>query len=142
MLGGAILSAIGVALLTLATTLGGVVAFGSLMALGSAAFTAANWARLADTSPSEEGGRYLGLANIGTAGAAAVAGLLGVLIERGGGGPGGGYGSLFLACGLLFAASAALVVVDRAGSDAVSRTGGGRAAVSRMGVGREETGHG
>jgi MFS family permease len=132
MLGGTILSAIGVSLLTWATTLSAVVAFGSLMALGSAAFTAANWARLADTSPTEEAGRYLGLANVGTGGAAAAAGLLGALIERGGGGPGGGYGPLFLACGLLFAAAAAVVVVDRAGSVAPSQE-------SR---GREEFGHG
>jgi MFS family permease len=113
MVGGAVSSAIGVTLLTTATTLGSVLAFGSLMSLGSAAFAAANWARLADTSPPEEAARYLGLANVGTAGAAAVAGLLGALVDRAGTAPGGGYAALFLSCALLFAASAALVIVDR-----------------------------
>jgi MFS family permease len=123
MVGGAVSSAIGVTLLTTATTLGAVLAFGSLMSLGSAAFAAANWARLADTSPPEEAGRYLGLANVGTAGAAAVAGLLGTLVDRAGTAPGGGYAALFLSCASLFAASAALVMVDRSLARTIRRPG-------------------
>ena len=45
--------------------------FGGLMALGSAAFAAANWALTADVAPPHEAARFLGLANIGTTGAEA-----------------------------------------------------------------------
>jgi MFS family permease len=113
MLVGAAASATGVGLLVTASSSGAVLAFGGLMAVGSAAFSAANWARTADAAPPAEAGRYLALANIGTAGAAAGAGLLGPLVDRGGAGPGGGYGALFTACALLFAASGAVVALDR-----------------------------
>lgn len=132
MLVGAAASATGVALLVTARSLDAVLAFGGLMAVGSAAFSAANWARTADTAPPAEAGRYLALANVGTAGAAAAAGLLGPLVDRGGAGPGGGYGALFAACALLFTASGAVVVVDRRREIArrrrVARSGRGMAA--------------
>jgi MFS family permease len=113
MLVGAAASATGVGLLVTARSPGPVLAFGGLMAVGSAAFSAANWARTADAAPPAEAGRYLALANVGTAGAAAAAGLLGPLVDRGGADPGGGYGALFTACALLFAASGAVVALDR-----------------------------
>jgi MFS family permease len=113
MLVGAAASATGVGLLVTARAPGAVLGFGGLMAVGSAAFSAANWARTADTAPPAEAGRYLALANVGTAGAAAAAGLLGPLVDRGGAGPGGGYGTLFATCALLFTASGAVMVVDR-----------------------------
>jgi MFS family permease len=81
MLGGAGLAAMGIGGLTLATSLVGIVAFGILMALGSAAFSAGSWAALADVSEGRRAGWLLGMANIGTAGAAAAAGLFGPLID-------------------------------------------------------------
>jgi MFS family permease len=77
MLGGSALSALGVLLLILAESNISILLFGGLMALGSAAFTGANWALTADLAPASEAGRFFGLANIGTAGAAAAAGLFG-----------------------------------------------------------------
>lgn len=80
--------AIGVALPT-----GGILAFlptigvagaligGLLMAAGTAAFVSANWAALTDLVPAEDAGWLMGLANIGTGGAAACAGLLGPVID-------------------------------------------------------------
>jgi hypothetical protein len=77
------------------------------MALGSAAIAAANWAYNADVAPADEAARFLGLANVGTAGAAAAAGLFGPLVDWGNRmGPGAGYTALFISAGLAFIASA------------------------------------
>ncbi|MBA3531266.1 MAG: MFS transporter [Ardenticatenales bacterium] len=107
MLAGAALSALGVLLLILAQSQGQILLFGSLMALGSAAFASANWAYTADLAPQAEAGRFFGLANIGTAGAAAAAGLFGLLVDGANTLlPGSGYTVLFLACALAFGVSA------------------------------------
>ena len=107
MLGGAIGSAAGALLLVIAGSALQIFLFGGLMALGSAAFAAANWALTADVAPPDEAARFLGLANIGTAGAAAAAGLFGPLVDWGNGAaPGTGYTALFGAAGLAFIASA------------------------------------
>lgn len=83
MLVGGALAAIGIGLLPTAGSIGHVVAFGVPMALGSAAFNAASWAALTDLTPSADAGRLLGFANVGTAGAAAAAGAVGLLIDAG-----------------------------------------------------------
>lgn len=107
MLAGALLSGTGVLLLTVASSAFQIFLFGSLMALGSAAFAVANWAFTADVAPADEAARFLGLANIGTAGAAAAAGLFGPLVDWGNSlAPGTGYIGLFIAAGLAFIASA------------------------------------
>ena len=83
--------------------------FGGLMALGSAAFAAANWALTADVVPPAEAARFFGLANFGTAGAAAAAGLFGPVVDWANAiGPGAGYGYtlLFVASAFVFIASA------------------------------------
>lgn len=69
----------------LALLLGGLVPVliaGLGMAVGSAAFVAANWAAVTDVVPPAEAARYMGVANIGTAGAAAAAGLFGPAIDE------------------------------------------------------------
>jgi MFS family permease len=81
MVAGAGLSAAGVLLLMTASSSATILLFGGLMALGSAAFSAANWALTADLAPPAEAARFLGLANLGTAGAAATAGLFGPLVD-------------------------------------------------------------
>jgi len=78
---GALANAAGILLLTGAYTSGAILAAGGLMSLGSAAFSSANWALTADLAPPAEAGRFLALANVGTAGAAAAAGLFGPLID-------------------------------------------------------------
>jgi MFS family permease len=78
---GAALSAIGVILLITSNSAAQMLLFGAIMAFGSAAFTGANWAMTVDHVPPEEAGRFMALANFGTAGAAAAVGLLGPLID-------------------------------------------------------------
>jgi MFS family permease len=87
MLIGGLLAAIGIGSLPIVTSLGALLAFGVLMALGSAAFASASWAALADLTATPDAGRLLGFANLGTAGAAAAAGAFGLLIDSGGFGP-------------------------------------------------------
>jgi MFS family permease len=107
MLAGAGLSGVGALLLIAAGSQWQILLFGGLMALGSAAFAAANWAATADAVPPAEAARFMGLANIGTAGAMATAGLLGPLVDRANAArPGAGYTLLFLAASLAYAASA------------------------------------
>jgi MFS family permease len=86
--------------------------FGSVMSLGTAFFTVANWAATADVVPAAEAGRFFGLANVGTMGAAAAAGLLGPLVDIGNRQqPGAGYGLALTVSSV--AALAALLVVRR-----------------------------
>lgn len=106
MVAGAGLSAAGVLLLTRASSSTAILLFGGLMALGSAAFSAANWALTADLAPAAEAARFMALANFGTAGAAAAAGLFGPFVDWGNGrDPGAGYAALFVTAAVAFLAS-------------------------------------
>lgn len=87
MLAGSAIGGAGIGLLPAADSLEAVLAFGALMAIGSAAFGSASWAMLADLTPPARAGRLMGLANLGTAGAAAAAGLFGPLVDGAGFGP-------------------------------------------------------
>lgn len=107
MLAGAGLSALGTLLLATAGSALQIFLFGGLMALGSAAFASANWALTADLVPPAEAARFFGLANFGTAGAAAAAGLFGPLVDSGNQlTPGAGYTALFVAAALASVTSA------------------------------------
>ena len=78
---GGLLGAFGVILLAGATSSAQLALFGGLMAVGTGLFTSANWAMTTDLVPPAEAARWMGLANVGTAGAAAVAGLFGPLAD-------------------------------------------------------------
>jgi MFS family permease len=107
MLFGALVSAGGALLLIWAASAWQILFFGSLLSVGSAAFVSANWAMTADIVPKEEAGRFFRLANIGTAGAAAAAGLFGPLVDVFNlASPGTGYMALFMAAALSFLVSA------------------------------------
>jgi MFS family permease len=107
MLFGALVSAAGALLLIWAGSTWQIMLFGSLLSLGSAAFASANWAMTADLVPREEAGRFFGLANIGTTGALAAAGLFGPLVDGFNRlGTGTGYVALFVASALAFLISA------------------------------------
>lgn len=80
---GGAFAAAGIALLPIAGSMTVVVIFGTLMALGTAAFNAGSWAALADLTARPGAGRLLALANFGTAGAAALAGAFGLIIDAG-----------------------------------------------------------
>jgi MFS family permease len=56
-------------------------AAGIVLAVGVGAFQAANWALLSDDVPEGQGARAFGLANVATAGAGALAGLFGPLVD-------------------------------------------------------------
>jgi MFS family permease len=118
MAAGSLLSAAGALLLMWARDAGQIMLFGSLMGLGSAAFAGANWALTADLAPPEEAGRFFALANIGTGGATAAAGLFGPLVDWGNRAEAGmGYTLLFVAATAAFLASLAalrLVAIQRA----------------------------
>jgi MFS family permease len=106
MIFGGLISAVGVILLMTAYTTGQILIFGLLLAIGSAAFSTANWALTADFAPPEEAARFLALANFGTVGAAAVAGLFGPLIDFGNQFASGmGYNLLFMTAAVVFLAS-------------------------------------
>lgn len=103
MLFGALVSAAGCLGYLIANNLGEIFWFGCLLSLGSAAFATANWAITADIVPKDAAARYFGIANIGTAGAAAAAGLFGPLVDGFNRlSPGGGFTALFIAAALAF----------------------------------------
>ena len=97
MLAGGLLAATGMALLPASTSIEAILAMGGLMALGSAAFGSASWAMLAEVTATPDAGRLLGIAHLGTAGAAATAGAFGLVIDAAGYGPAFG---LAAACSL------------------------------------------
>lgn len=103
---GSLASAGGALLLSVAAGTTEIAVAGGLMAVGSAAFAAANWALTADLAPNDEAGRFLGLANIGTAGAAAAAGLVGPVIDWSRGAAIGGYSLAFVIAAVAFLLSA------------------------------------
>jgi MFS family permease len=108
---GTIVATIGIVAFIPAFGLAGVLVAGILMSLGTSAFAAANWAALTDLAAPESAGRLMAVANLGTAGAAACAGLVGPLIDAAGFSP-----ALVLAA---LATIAALVPVVRAAPAAV-----------------------
>lgn len=108
MLFGALVSMAGVLAYITAASAGAMLLFGGLLSLGSAAFASANWAMTADVAPQDEAARFFGLANFGTAGAAAAAGLFGPLVDGfNRATPGTGFTALFIAAAAAFAISAA-----------------------------------
>jgi MFS family permease len=107
MLVGAVVSAAGTTGYIFAGSLSQIFIFGCLLAVGSGAFASANWAMTADVVPKNEAARYFGIANFGTAGAAAAAGLFGPLVDGvNRSAPGGGFSALFIAAALAFVISA------------------------------------
>ena len=110
MMTGAFVGASGAFLLVLAESEASVLLFGSLMALGTALFITANWAKAADLAPQGEEGRSMALASLGTSGAIAFAGLLGPVIDAGNALSAGlGFDLLFGVSALCMASSAILV---------------------------------
>jgi MFS family permease len=75
------ISALGLLGTALAPSLLFLAGIGSLLALGSGAFQAVSWALLGDHIPRGYGAQYYGLANLATAGASALAGLYGPLVD-------------------------------------------------------------
>jgi MFS family permease len=111
MVAGSVVAATGTLLLLATSSLVQVVAFGGLMAVGSALFMGANWALTADLAPRSEAARTFALANFGTAGAAAAAGLLGPLADITRSlSPSVGYGAVLVAAAIAIVAAIGVVV--------------------------------
>jgi len=101
-----VLGAVGAFLMVFANgrtlfTLGGfplmdILIFGSLIGLSAGIFLSANWALATDLIPKEEGGRYLGISNLATAGAGVLAGIGGPIRDF------LGYTALFLSACLCY----------------------------------------
>ncbi|MDQ3006054.1 MAG: MFS transporter [Chloroflexota bacterium] len=106
MAAGTVLATVSALMLIWANSTAQILLFGGLMSLGSAAFAGGSWALTADLVPKGSSARFFGLANFSTAGSAAVAGLLGPIIdwvERIS--PGNGYTILFIVAAIAFLAS-------------------------------------
>lgn len=106
MLAGALISALGIAVLAPAAGLPGLVVGGVLMSAGTAVFVTANWAAMTSLTAAPAAGRLLGIANLGTGVAAATAGAFGPLIDA------SGFGVALLAAAAVSAAAVVPLVVN------------------------------
>lgn len=106
---GSVLAAGGMTMMSLVRDMTGLLIFGSLLGAGLGLFLTANWALANKLVPSAEAGKYLGLSNLATAGAGALARLEGPAVDWLNGlwpGQWAGYTALFIfgaACILLSA---------------------------------------
>jgi MFS family permease len=65
----------------LAADMRGLLLFGSVLGAGIGLFLTSNWALANSLAPQEEAGKYLGLTNVATAGAAALSRLEGPVLD-------------------------------------------------------------
>jgi Na+/melibiose symporter-like transporter len=84
---------------------------GGLVGIAFGAFMSSNWALATDLVPKGEEAKYLGLTNLATAGGAALARLIGPLIDFGNSfSPKLGYSFMFLACFIYFIVGSLLLL--------------------------------
>jgi Na+/melibiose symporter-like transporter len=87
---------------------------GGLVGIAFGAFMSSNWALAIDLVPKGEEAKYLGLTNLATAGGAALARLIGPLIDFGNSfSPNLGYSFMFLACFIYFIVGSLLLLKIR-----------------------------
>jgi Na+/melibiose symporter-like transporter len=102
---------IGVLVLLGARSYAGTLICGGLLGLSAGAFLSTNWALATDLVPAGEEARYLGLTNIATAGAGALARLIGPVIDFFNTRQSGlGYSVMLLVCVLYFVIGSAAVI--------------------------------
>jgi len=88
-----------------------IVLFGGLVGISFGAFMSTNWALATDLVAKGEEARYLGLTNLATAGGAALARLIGPVIDFfNAHSPGLGYAVMLLACFIYFLLGSLLVM--------------------------------
>jgi Na+/melibiose symporter-like transporter len=109
-----LLGAAGIAIIALSKEYGTILWAAGLIGIAMGAFNSANWALATDLVPAGEEGRYLGIANMATAGGGALARGIGPAIDffnrRG---PNAGYDFLLVACMAYFFVGALLVLMVR-----------------------------
>lgn len=110
---GALAAAVGIGVLVPAMGIAGVALGGLLMSFGTGAFMTANWSATVALVPPRDAGRLMSIANLGTAVAAAVGGLVGPLIDV------AGFGPALLGAAVI---SVAAIVPLMAASPRVTRT--------------------
>ncbi len=110
-----LLGAVGIALIFLSQhdiTL--IMLCGGLVGISFGAFMSSNWALATDLAPKGEEARYLGLTNLATAGGAALARLIGPVIDFFNGySPNLGYSVMLLACFIYFIIGSMLILKIR-----------------------------
>ena len=116
------LGALGIFSLLLVNNYGELFACGALIGVAVGIFQSANWAWATELIPGDAAGQYLGLSNLATAGAAALARLAGPMID----GvnmlwPGQGYAALFFFAGLSVLAGTLVLTRVRERQEATAR---------------------
>jgi len=106
-----LIGAAGILMLLLGPSYGYILIGGVLQGIAVGSFMSSNWALATDLVPKSEEARYLGLTNLATAGGAALARLIGPVIDYFNTySPGLGYKVMLLVCFVYFIAGSALVV--------------------------------
>ena len=131
--GSAVIGAIGMALLVTAPTTGFALAFAVPVGVASGIFLAVDWALMTDIIPKAESGRYMGISNVvtGSAGAIAAAAAL-VLVDVGNHSLGTGAGprlAFAVACSYYLIGSLLLTRVDERRREDAPTTAGVEAVV-------------
>ena len=105
---------VGILVLYLARNYVGILVCGGFLGISGGAFLSSNWALATDLVPPGEEARYLGLTNLATAGAGALARLIGPVIDFFNTHQSGlGYSVMLLACILYFILGSASVIPVR-----------------------------
>jgi len=106
-----LLGAVATLLIFFSPTYQYVMVCGSFLGISAGAFMSTNWAMAIDLVPKGEEARYLGLTNIATAGGAAIARLIGPVIDFFNSiSPAMGYKAMLLACCIYLLVSAVLLL--------------------------------
>jgi Na+/melibiose symporter-like transporter len=102
---------VGILVLLFTRSYVGTLVCGGLLGLSAGAFLSTNWALATDLVPAGEEARYLGLTNIATAGAGALARLIGPVIDFFNNRQSGlGYSVMLLVCVIYFVIGSASVI--------------------------------
>lgn len=102
MVGGVVAASMGTLLLIGAASMPAFLALGSLVAVGTGMFMAGNWAMTSDIAAGHGAGRLMAVANLGTGGAAALAGIFGPVVDAANGWhTGAGFALLLVAASLV-----------------------------------------
>jgi len=110
-IGAAVLGAIGIAIIAVSREYNTILWTAGLIGMGMGAFNSANWAMATDLAAKGEEARYLGIANVATAGGAALARAIGPVIDYfNGQQPLLGYSVMLFACIAYFIIGALLML--------------------------------
>ncbi len=111
-----LLGALGIGIIALSSEYGTILWAAGIIGVAMGAFNSANWALATDLVAKGEEARYLGIANMATAGGAALARIIGPVIDFfNGRSENLGYHFMLLMCVVYFFIGAALVLMIKAG---------------------------